>query len=161
MKKQFLLVFFLGFLFPAFSQNMRSEIAGSNGVSKHFTDFTTSKQVAFNPKNVNSIFGFTGSESLVLTRAETDVLGNVNYRYSQTYMNIPVENAMYIVQTKAGKMIGASGEIVTAFDAQMSFRSNAKISAKNAVDIGLQFVHAQSYMWQDTRAEEILKEQMK
>ena len=161
MKKQFLLVFFLGFLFPAFSQNMRSEIAGSNGVSKHFTDFTTSKQVAFNPKNVNSIFGFTGSESLVLTRAETDVLGNVNYRYFQTYMNIPVENAMYIVQTKAGKMIGASGEIVTAFDAQMSFRSNAKISAKNAVDISLQFVHAQSYMWQDTRAEEILKEQMK
>lgn len=161
MKKQILLIFFVGLLFPAFSQNFRDDISGSNGVSKHFTEFSSAKQVLFNPKDVNHLFDFTGSEALILMRAETDALGNVHYRYTQTYLGIPVENAMYIIRTKAGKMVGASGEIVTRFDAQMANRKNINISAKDAVDIGLQHVHAQSYMWQDARAEEILKEQLK
>lgn len=161
MKKQILFIFFAGFLIPAFSQNLRNEISGNNGVSKHFTVFTSGDQNIFNPKDVNHVFDFTGNESLILMRAETDALGNINYRYIQTYMNIPVENAMYIIRTKAGKMVGASGEIVTSFDAQMANRKNIKINAKDAVAIGLQYIHAQSYMWQDARAEEILKEQMK
>ena len=161
MKKQILLIFFVGLLFPAFSQNFRDDISGSNGVSKHFTEFSSAKQVLFNPKDVNHLFDFTGSEALILMHAETDALGNVHYRYTQTYLGIPVENAMYIIRTKAGKMVGASGEIVTRFDAQMANRKNINISAKDAVDIGLQHVHAQSYMWQDARAEEILKEQLK
>lgn len=162
MKKQFLLFFCLGCLFSAFAQeNLRNTISGSEGVSKHFIQLDANKQILFNPLEAAAIFGFNGNENLVLIRAEADPLGNMNYRYAQTFKNIPVENAMYIVRTKAGKLVGASGEIITQFDALEALPFRATIQAKKAVDIAIQFVHAQSYMWQDARAEEILKEQMK
>ncbi len=162
MKKQILLFFFMGFLFSAFAQeNFRNEISGSDGVSNHFFNVPENRQVTFNPLHAAAIFGFQGNENLVLLRAETDLLGNINYRYVQTFRNIPIENAMYIVRTKAGKLIGASGEIVTDFDVLNTSTFQAKINAKKAVDLAIQHVHAQAYMWQDAQAEAILKEQMK
>src|SRR3954467_14664869 len=82
--------------------NLRPVITGEQGLSKQFTTFDESLQVAFNPSKARDIFGLDINSDLVLLTSETDKLGVTSYRFTQTYKSIPIENAMYIVHTSSG-----------------------------------------------------------
>lgn len=79
-----------------------------------------------------------------------------HYRYYQTYKGIPVENSMYIAHTKQGRLISMSGSVVTDFDSRLESRSSS-LSAKEAVERALKYVHAEKYAWQDADFEQRIK----
>lgn len=160
MKKQILSLFLLALATQGFSQNnFRQAITGEKGVSNQFTLLQSSQQITFNAKSAASFFRLDPNSDLVLVRAETDKLGYVHYRYYQSYQGIPIENSMYIAHTKAGKIMSAGGAIITDFDPLMQQRSFARLSAKQAVDAAVNFVHAEKYMWQDPNMEQNIKEE--
>ncbi len=49
-------------------------------------------------------------EGYSLFKTETDQLGYTHFRYQQVYDNIPVENGVFYVHTKDGRVVSANGE---------------------------------------------------
>ncbi len=142
--------------------SMRETIRGENGLSKHFVKLNASQQVNFSDALANAVFNFDDALKLSLIKSESDDLGQVNYRFCQTYKGIPIEGSMYIVQTKSGKATGLSGEIITDLPSGLKSASSvAAIQQKDAVDIAIKYVGAKEYMWQNKEMEQSLKNQVK
>ncbi|MEP6684443.1 MAG: M4 family metallopeptidase [Parafilimonas sp.] len=159
MKRVVLPIIFFGLITSLNAQNsMREIVRGDNGLSKHFTRLNQSQQVVFSEAIANSVFNFGDALKLSLIKSESDDIGQINYRFYQTYKGIPVEGSMYIVQTKAGKATGLSGEILTEEPASLKNASlTGIIQQKNAVDIAVKYVGAKEYMWQNAEMEQSLK----
>jgi bacillolysin len=138
-------------------KDLRKIIAGERGVSKQFTTLAQSDQVPFNPKNARQIFNLDENSDLVLKSTEPDNLGFVHYRFYQTYRGVPIENTMYIVHTKTGKITGMSGTIVTDFDTQMDTRAAASVTGIAAVKTAIKHMNARKYVWEDPAMEERIK----
>lgn len=140
----------IGLLSHAFGQkNLRNKIIGANGLSKQFVQLEASEKVPFNPQQARAILGLDAGSDLVLKNSETDKLGFTHYRYNQTYKGIPVENAMYVAHTANAQLTGMSGSIITKFDAPQTANTSAKLSAKDAINAALHYVHADRYAWED------------
>jgi len=103
--------------------------------------------------------GLDPLSDLVLTSKETDELGFTHYRFSQTYKGIPVENSMYIIHVKNGRITGLSGEIVTDFDTKNQHSATAGISKQAAISAALSVVQAKKYMWQNAAMEQRIKKE--
>ena len=161
MKRRILLFVCLAFLSQAYAQNsLRYVIRGDNGITRHFVTLTAAQQVPFSPQQAKTILSLDAASDLILSKSENDDLGNTIYRFSQTYKGIPIEGSMYIVQTKAGKAIGLSGELVTEFPAELQSRSSsANIAVKQAIDAAVNFAGAKEYMWQNPNLEQRIKDQ--
>ena len=103
MRKLLLLLFLLGLFSGIRAQALLQKINGEGGLSKQFIKLEDAEQVPFSSNNARGTFGLNGNSDLVLSRTETDKLGLTHYRYYQTYLNIPVENSMYLaIQKVAG-----------------------------------------------------------
>ena len=149
-----------GFFITSFAQNNLSDlIKGDNGVSNHFTSLAADQQIRYNASKLNSLLGLDKNSNLVLIKSEPDQLGEVHYRYYQTYLGYKVENSMFIVHTKKGIINGTTGSIITAFDPQTSSRLTKAYDAKEAIRLAINSVHAQKYMWQNVEKEQSLKKQ--
>lgn len=148
------------FISAAFAQNsIRALMMGKQGKSVEDVRLSPEQQVSFVPADAKNIFGLDQKSDLVLKRTETDNLGEVHYRYVQTYQNIPVENSMYIVHTKNGMLKGMSGAVIIDFDEQMPQQAVSSLTKANAIQSAINFVAAQKYAWQDADAEKGLKDQ--
>lgn len=146
----------------AYAQNaLQTVMRGDNGITKHYVTLNASQQVAFSAQKAKTIFNLDANADLVLKNAETDELGVTNYRFYQTYNGIPVENAMYIASTKAGKLTAMSGEIILDFDASVAQKNKANINAQAAINAVLNSVKAEVYAWQDEGMEQRIKDQTK
>ncbi len=158
MKKNIFTLFLLVIFFSSYAQkNLRAVISGENGVTQHFTTLAKDLQVAFIPSKARSTFGLDPNSDLILLNKETDAGASLtHYRYYQTYKRIPVENSMYIVHTQQGRLISMSGSVVTDFDARLESRSSS-LSANEAVERALKYVHAEKYAWQDADFEQRIK----
>lgn len=159
-------LFYLFIVYGCFSQaygqnSMRELMRGENGVTKHFVTLNASQQVPFNPKQARNIFNLDADADLVLKKTETDDLGFTSYRFYQTYKGIAVENSMYVVTTKNGKVTGMNGEIVLDFDASLSQKVSASVSAPAAINAAINNVKAELYAWQDKGMEDRIKTQSK
>ncbi|MEP6465665.1 MAG: M4 family metallopeptidase [Parafilimonas sp.] len=161
MKRVILPIAFFGLLTGLNAQSsMREIVRGDNGISKHYVTLKASQQVNFSEALANSIFNFDADLKVNLKKAESDDLGNINYRFYQSYKGIPVEGAMYIVQTKNGKATGISGEVITDVPASLKNASTTDAIAKQtAIDAAIKFVGAKEYAWQNTGMEQDLKNQ--
>jgi len=158
MKKVILPIAFFGLITTLHAQNLRETVRGENGLSKHFIRLEQSQQVAFSDAVANSVFNFDNALKLSLIKTESDDLGQINYRYTQTYKGIPIEGSMYIVQTKTGKAIGLSGEILTGVPANLQSASTDNIiQQSSAIDIAVKYVGAKEYMWKNAEMEQSLK----
>lgn len=162
MKRKILSLVLLSFIIlKAYPQNFVSQIIrGERGISKQLVSLSDNQPVAFNGQ-VKELFGLNSNVDLILKKIEHDKLGFVHYRYYQTYRNIPIENAMYMVHARNGLIKSLGGSIVTDFDERMNERFVQKISAAQAVDIAVKYVGAKQYAWQDAGMERSLKEQTK
>ena len=161
MKRVILPIAFFGLLTSLNAQNsMREIVRGDNGISKHFVTLKAGQQVNFSEAVANSVFNFDADLKVNLKKAESDDLGNINYRFYQSYKGIPVEGSMYIVQTKNGKAIGMSGEIITEVPSNLrAAATNATIAKQAAIDAAIKFVGAKEYAWQSADMEQSLKNQ--
>jgi bacillolysin len=156
-KLLFLAVFTLVGLSVFAQKDLRKIITGERGISKQFITLAQSDQVPFDQKNARQIFDLDENSDLVLKSTEHDDLGFVHYRFYQTYRGIPIENTMYIVHTKSGKITGMSGTIVTDFDTQMDTRSAASVTGIAAVKTAIKYMNAKKYAWEDPTMEERIK----
>lgn len=147
----------LALITQAGAQDLRQKIKGERGLSEHFITLDLPQQVTFDPAKARSIFGLDASSDLVLSKAEPDNLGMTHYRYSQTYKGIPVENSMYIAHTKAGKLTGMGGVIITDFNAASAKASIATLSGKSAIAAAISSVNATKYAWEDAAFEQGIK----
>lgn len=159
MKKQIFTLFAVALFIQLNAQNLREIIRGSNGVSQHSITLDLDKQIAFSPIQAKTIFGLDFKSDLVLEKGEPDDLGFIHYRYYQTYKNVTIENSMYIVHTKNGKLIGMDGAVVVDFDSRIDNRSSLTLTQKQAIDAAVQYVHADKYMWEDDIREKQIKVQ--
>lgn len=137
-------------------KNIRMALSGENGLSRHFTTLDENLQETFSPSKARIIFGLNTNSDLIQQTSETDKLGLIHYRYYQTYKGIPVENSMYIAHTRGGKLISMSGSIVTDFNPRIENRASS-LSAQQAIDNALNYVHAEKYAWQDADFEQRIK----
>ena len=163
MKRVILPLAFLGLVSSAMAQTaVRQLIRGDKGISQHYVMLKEAQQFPFSEAVANSAFGLDADLKLSLKKAETDDLGNVNYRFYQLYKGLPVEGAMYIVQTKGGKAIGMSGEIVTDVPSDLKGAAlSATVSKDAAVKAAIQQVGAKEYAWQNSEMEQSFKALMK
>lgn len=162
MKRKILPLVLLSFLFiKAYPQSFVSKmIRGERGISKQLVSLSDNQPIAFNGQ-VKDLLGLNANADLILKKTVHDKLGFIHYRYYQTYRNIPIENAVYIVHTKNGLLKSLGGSIITDFDERMNERFVQKISASRAVEIAVEYVGAKQYAWQDAGMEQSLKEQTK
>lgn len=145
----------------SFAQNtVRDLVVNDHGLSNHFTTLQPAQQVSYDAVALHSTLGLNQNSDLVLMSAEPDQIGYVHYRYYQTYLGTPIENTMYIVHTKDAMITGMSGSIVMDFDEQMSSRAARQLQDTKAIQIAVESVNAQKYMWQDPVMEQRLKNQL-
>lgn len=161
MKRKILSLAFVCFISHGFAQNsLRDVIKGEDGSTKSVVTLTAAQQISFNPVNAKAVFQLDPVSDLVLLKSEKDPLGNTNYRYVQTYQNIPVENSMYVVGVRDGKLREMNGKILLEFS--NSFKTvSPSISAPQAIQASMRKVSAQLYAWQDQELENRIKEQTK
>ena len=165
MKKKSIHLIILTALISVFSfadaqNNIQNLIQGEKGTTTPFTRLTPEQQVTFSQPAVKSILGLDVNSDLSLINTEQDQIGETHYRFNQTYIGIPIENTMYIINVKNNNLIGMSGSIILDFDKEMNSRSNASINASDALTIALNSVNAHSYAWQNLNMEQQLKEEM-
>ena len=134
MKKHLLALAMLGLALQGFSQNnLKAIITGENGTTKHFVKLMEDQQLPFNAAQTSRMLGLNEKSSLVLKSTEKDNLGFVHYRFYQTYMGIPVNHSMYVVNTKNGKVVSLSGSIVTDFSSRYDCKKYGKDHVKQAI----------------------------
>lgn len=160
MKKIFSLFSGLCLLIFSYGQNTLHQIIRNPGknISKFYTDFSQNNNVSFTASNASALFGLDAKSNLIVQEKDKDVTGNDNYRLIQTYNNIPVENSMYIVHTKSGKLVSASGYIVTEFNKTMEQSEKTSITKDNAIQLAIKYAGAEQYMWQIPQIENELKQ---
>lgn len=100
-------------------------------------------------------FGLTANDQMVNYSAETDALGFTTYRFQQYFKNIPVEFATVIVNEKDAQVKTLIGKVVP----NVSINTTPAITMSSALQLALNHIHANSYMWQFPAAEQALKQQ--
>jgi bacillolysin len=159
MKKLILLIVTVTCASEIFGQvNLFQKIDGENGITKFYVQLDSGAQISFVPENARSFFGLDEKSDLVLMSIDTDQVQIVHYRYYQTYGGIPVENSMYIVHTKAGKLIASGGGIISRFKPGMDLEMGIRLTAKDAITSAMNYVHAETYAWQDDNYEQQIKQ---
>ncbi|MDZ4759031.1 MAG: M4 family metallopeptidase [Bacteroidota bacterium] len=102
-----------------------------------------------NKMGENEAFG------LKLLTNETDQIGYTHYRFQQLYNNLPVENTMYLVHVKEGKIVSMNGLLYHHFN--IGF--NKSITEDAALKKAMIYMNAKIYMWEDPLNEQLIKQQ--
>ena len=161
MRKGIFTLVFFATLFQAYAQkNLREAIRGDRGISKKFIELSSDQQRTFSFSQLRSVLDLDRRSDFVSMDLQADKLGFKHYRFYQTLKGIPIENSMYVVHVKGGKLSKLSGEIVIDFDESNDYSPVPALSATQAIDIAVKKVNARMYMWQDAGMEQRLKNQM-
>ncbi len=117
--RSFLLLLCLGFGFQAFSGEtpfVKGAKKVSFSESRNSVSFVSlwedqqipvSEQIAWLK---NSVLNAKSDDQFLLYRTEPDKIGFIHYRYRQIHNGIPVEDGVYYIHTKNGKVVSANGE---------------------------------------------------
>lgn len=152
------LLAFITSLISASASQLNSEIIrGTASNSEQVVRLNAAQQIVLDPSTAGKQLGLPSGLDLRLQATETDQLG-VNYRFTETLGTIPIDNTMYIIQTKNGKMTVLSGVIITELDPSREYLVNPAITPKQAVAAAIGIVNAQRYAWEDETMEQQLKE---
>jgi len=80
-----------------------------------------------------------------LFKTMEDKLGNVHYRFRQTYNGYVVTNGVYYVHTRNGQVISANGE----YYPEVRVNTNSIITTDGAIAIGKEYIHGHVWAWAD------------
>lgn len=102
---------------------------------------------------MNKNFSLSGSIGFTQKNSNRDGIGFEHIRLQQTYLGKPIEDAIWILHTKNGKVVSMNGMIYP----ELTNAGNFVISESAALDNALDFVGASSYKWQIESEENHLK----
>jgi len=100
-----------------------------------------------------SDLGLNPLDELVLYRTDTDDLGFSHHRYQQYHQGVPVDGGELLVHEQHGRVRTLNGKLVRGLQADV----RASVPADAARQRALQQVPAQSYMWESSQAEAMLR----
>lgn len=130
---------------------------GKPGMYPEFVDFKNAPP-AFT-KGAVIVADGTGklstSSSAVLTHSEKDNLNMEHFRYQQSYRGIPVEDAIYVMHIKDGKVMSQNGKWVKNFSPEL--KTAATVSVNVALKNAMTFVGAKTYKWELPAEEAFIK----
>lgn len=140
------------------AQNFSRLTRGEKGMYPTYVEFAAKDAPLFK-KGVIIVQDMNGKtvslSNTKLLRNETDALGYTHYRYQQTINGIPVEDAIYIVHEKGGKVMAQNGAWIESFPKNAA--RTATIGEAAALKNALQFIGASQYKWQSIDDEAFLK----
>lgn len=116
--------------FLSFSQNIQ------NKIDNYFNPFNLGVDVQF-----------------VVARTKTDQLGFTQHRLQQTYKGIPIEGGIYILHEKNGQIVSGNGYYATHLNIDVT----PALSETQALQIALDTINADVYMWEIPGEENLLK----
>jgi len=92
-------------------------------------------------------------DKLTLFSTQNDALGYHHHRYQQSYKDVPIEGAIYLMHEKNGKVKHANGQLVH----ELNLNTIPSISVDAALPLALQHIDAQLYAWNDPAHEHSIK----
>lgn len=98
-------------------------------------------------------FGLTEWDEWQLYRSDEDNLGFTHHRYQQYHRGILVEGAELLVHEKDGVVQTFNGIIET----NLNLNDSPAFLEPSAIDIGLNYLPAEKYIWEDEGAERMLQ----
>ncbi len=93
------------------------------------------------------------NDDLQLVDTQDDQLGFRHYRYQQTYKDIPIEGAIFLMHELNGRLKNINGRLTRNLD----LSTTPAISEATALHAAMQHVDASLYAWNDTAHETNLK----
>ena len=93
---------------------------------------------------------------LQLLSTDPDNIGYIHYRYQQTLNGYPVDQTMWLVHVKNGRVVSMNGVVTD----RIKTLNQQMIGDKNALAKALSHVNASRYKWQNAEEESALKEVM-
>jgi len=155
----FSLIATIGIVQFAKAQTVIKKLQDIKGLHPTYLEFSTTDAPAFIRGNV---WVQNEKEKIVqqaarLLRSTTDALGYTNYRYQQTINGIPVEDAVYILHVKGGKVLAENGR--WAKDYPNNLAAGATLSEAAALKSALNKIGAKEYKWQNAAEENYLKQE--
>lgn len=97
--------------------------------------------------SLNSETGFA------FANVQKDQMGEMHYRFIQTYDNIPIDGTALVVHAKNGKVYAFNGKIIQS----LSMSNSKTLEESAALNYALSYVNATIYKWQIPSAESVLK----
>src|SRR4051812_42512359 len=149
----------LGIAQFAEAQTITKKLQDIKGLHPTYLEFSSADAPAFIMGNVwlQNEKQKIVQQAAQLLRSSTDEIGYTNYRYQQIINGIPVEDAMYIVHVKGGKVLSENGR--WAKDYPNNLAAGAVLSEKASLQNALNKINAKVYRWQNADEESFLKQQ--
>jgi len=144
-------------LFFALQTKAQDLTPGKPGMYPEFVDFKNAPP-AFNKGSViiaTAPGKSATSTNALLAHSEKDNLNMEHYRYQQSYQGIPVEDAIYVVHVKDGKVISQNGKWVKDFPGEL--KAAVTLSFTAALQKAMDFTGAKTYKWQLPSEEAFIK----
>ncbi len=141
--------------------NQRSDFAdaeityGSDGISPveiRFTEGTEVTRMNFFSQ-YKTFFGLSSDYEFIQFREFSDQIGENHYRFKEYYKGIEVLYAELILHEKNGLIHYVNGVAVH----KININVTPSISEKEGLNIALNYINADSYMWQKEENENFLK----
>ena len=141
------------------AQTITKKLQDIKGLHPTYLEFSTTDAPAFIRGNIwlQNEKQKMVQQAAQLLRSHTDELGYTNYRYQQTINGIPVEDAVYIVHVKGGKVLSENGR--WAKDYPNNLAAGAVLGEAAALQSALNKINAKVYRWQNAGEENNLKKE--
>lgn len=132
---------------------------GSHSTLPEFVQFDSQSNLPVEAvsKWLRHHFGLSADFDLQLKQRQTDQLGIEHLRYQQTYNNVPIEGAMYLVHAQNQKVTAMNGVLAP----QITAPTTPQIAESVALNNALQHIGAQHYRWQSPQQEAALQREQK
>ena len=173
MKKIISLIFITFLFFNLFAQTYKgnqaqSIIPGTEVISykqgceiPYFIKFQEGNEIDFASLNlwITSTFarlyesGFDNKITFTLINTEKDQHGESHYRYQMLYDGIAISDGIFLVHVKNSKIVSINGIIIN----HVSLSNSISLAETDALQLALNSVNAQIYMWQSAGDEKWLK----
>ena len=136
-----------------YTQNNQAD--NSPKTNNEWTSFKVANQKsAVNLMQDKTTLKLAKDDQLILSSIQDDALGFRHYRYQQTYKDIPIEGAIYLMHEKNNRVQHANGKLVR----KLNMNITPSISETAALQSALQHINATLYAWDDPTHENLKKQ---
>ncbi|MBG6133780.1 Zn-dependent metalloprotease [Aquimarina sp. EL_43] len=150
MKKNFnVLVLMFILIFSSYGQEKYEVLQkGEQGMIPRAIKFDQEPIAFSTPENfMKQFFNIPPHQGILITEKNQDKLGFTHYRLQQTINGIPVDNSMYLIHVKDGKVITANGEWFSTVPASLYTKKSTLTSAQ-ALEKAKTVIKAKKYAWE-------------
>lgn len=141
------------------STPLKQLLIGTNGTSKSLVSIAEQQKITFQVSQKNLLLGFTAPVDMNLIKRFKDALGQVHYKYQQTWKGIPIEDAVFTFHTMNNSLVAVSGKIILEVSLIPSVSEIPQRSQAAAILDAMKTANGVLYAWQDQEMENRLKKQ--